>query len=72
VTLFLDSSAIAKLYVQETGTQTVQDAVDKHHGMESVVPELKPTPLANSRLKIIEHPLLRTKIIKLENSIEML
>jgi uncharacterized protein len=32
VTLFLDSSAIAKLYVQETGTQTVQDAIDKHHG----------------------------------------
>jgi uncharacterized protein len=32
VTLYLDSSALAKLYVEEDGTDTVHDAIKAHRG----------------------------------------
>ena len=53
MTLFLDTSAIAKLYVQEDGTITVQQAIEKHRGKVAVnsltLPELTHAVTRNAR-----------------------
>ena len=53
MTLYLDSSALAKLYVQEHGTEAVQAAIEKHQGAVAVstltLPEVTHAVTRNAR-----------------------